>query len=118
MAWHCLPFTEAAQYGVEIFYPYENELRVTTRDGQPVFEGDLGPDPQTGIMWPPFRSFGSAFYTYQLLLDLKVEAGLAVRTEPHPAPLHRSERYGADRGSGAHPQLVANDILHGVQITS
>ncbi|WP_020173778.1 hypothetical protein [Methyloferula stellata] len=83
-AWHCLPFTEGAQYGVEIFYPYDNELRVTTRGGQPVFEGDLGPDPDTGIMWPPFRSFGSAFYTYQLLLDLKVEAGFAVRTEPHP----------------------------------
>jgi hypothetical protein len=83
-AWHCLPFTEGAQYGVEVFYPYDDELRVTTRGGQPVFEGDLGPDPETGIMWPPFRSFGSAFYTYQLLLDLKVEAGFAVRTEPHP----------------------------------
>jgi hypothetical protein len=83
-AWHCLPFTEGAQYGVEIFYPYDNELRVTTRGGVPVFEGDLGPDPETGIMWPPFRSFGKAFYTYQLLLDLKVEAGFAVRTEPHP----------------------------------
>jgi len=83
-AWHCLPFTEGAQYGVEIFYPYDNELRVTTRDGEPVFEGDLGPAPDPGVMWPPFRTFGKAFYTYQLLLDLKVEAGFAVRTEPHP----------------------------------
>jgi len=83
-AWHCLPFTEGAQYGVEIFYPYDDELRVTTRDGEPVFEGDLGPAPDPGVMWPPFRTFGKAFYTYQLLLDLKVEAGFAVRTEPHP----------------------------------
>jgi hypothetical protein len=30
-AWHCVPFTEGAQYGIEIFYPYENELHVTKR---------------------------------------------------------------------------------------
>ena len=35
-------------------------------------------------MWPPFRSFGQDYYTYQLLLDLKVEKDWAVRTEPHP----------------------------------
>ena len=33
-AWHCVPFSEAAQYGLEVFYPYENELRVTTKDGR------------------------------------------------------------------------------------
>ena len=27
-AWHCLPFSEGARYGIELFYPYENELRV------------------------------------------------------------------------------------------
>ena len=35
-------------------------------------------------MWPPFRSFGQDYYTYQLLLDLKVGKEWAVRTEPHP----------------------------------
>ena len=49
-----------------------------------VLEGDFGPDPKTGINWPPFRSFGENFYTYQLLLDLKVADDMAVRTEPHP----------------------------------
>jgi hypothetical protein len=24
------------------------------------------------VQWPPFRNFGDAFYTYQILLDLKV----------------------------------------------
>ena len=24
-AWHCLPFSEAVRYGIELFYPYENE---------------------------------------------------------------------------------------------
>lgn len=83
-AWHCVPFSEAAQYGVEIFYPYDNELRVSTREGRLVFEGDFGPAPEDGRLWPPFRTFGEQFYTYQLLLDLKVEAGLAIKIEPHP----------------------------------
>ena len=32
-AWHCLPFSEGARYGIELFYPYENELRVSTTAG-------------------------------------------------------------------------------------
>ncbi len=82
--WHCMPFVEGAQYGLELFYPYDNELRVTKRDGHVVLEGDFGPAPETGINWPPFRSFGEGFYTYQLLLDLKLTDDMAVRTEPHP----------------------------------
>jgi len=31
MAWHCAPFTEGAQYGIEVFYPYDNELRVSRK---------------------------------------------------------------------------------------
>ncbi|HEX7391196.1 MAG TPA: hypothetical protein VF286_13890 [Acidiphilium sp.] len=83
-AWHCAPFVESAQYGIELFYPYDNELRVSRRAGRVVLDGDFGPDPETGIQWPPFRDFGEGFYTYQLLLDLKVDADIAVRTEPHP----------------------------------
>ena len=83
-AWHCMPFVEGAQYGIEVFYPYDNELRVTKRDGQVVLESDWGPDPGTGIQWPPFRPFGEEYYTYQLLMDLKVADDMAVRAEPHP----------------------------------
>lgn len=82
--WHCMPFTEGAQYGIELFYPYENELEVSTKNGQLVLEGDWGPDPGTGVLWPPFRNFGDNFYTYQLLLDLDPGQGYAIRTEPHP----------------------------------
>ena len=82
--WHCMPFIEGAQYGIELFYPYDNELRVTKRGGQVVLEGDFGPDPGTGVHWPPFRTFGEGYYTYQLLLDLKVAEDMAVRAEPHP----------------------------------
>jgi hypothetical protein len=82
--WHCLPFSEGARYGIELFYPFENELRVSTRDGRLVLDGDFGPDPETGVQWPPFRNFGETYYTYQILLDLKVDEGWAIRTEPHP----------------------------------
>jgi hypothetical protein len=84
-AWHCLPFSEGARYGIEVFYPYDNELHVSTREGRLVLDGDFGPPPpESDLQWPPFRTFGEKFYTYQLLLDLKVDDGLAIRTEPHP----------------------------------
>jgi len=83
-AWHCVPFTEGAQYGIEIFYPYKNELHVRKKDGALIFDGDFGPPPGDDRQWPPFRSFGADYYTYQLLLDLKVGKDWAVRTEPHP----------------------------------
>jgi hypothetical protein len=83
-AWHCAPFTEGAQYGIEIFYPYANELHVTKRNGTLEFAGDFGPPPDGDLQWPPFRSFGIDYYTYQLLLDLNAGKEWAVRTEPHP----------------------------------
>src|ERR1700728_1254772 len=69
-AWHCAPFTESAQYGIEIFYPYANEMQVTRKEGTLHFDGDFGPSPGEDLQWPPFRSFGRDYYTYQLLLDL------------------------------------------------
>ena len=84
-AWLCLPFSEGARYGIELFYPYENELRVSTSAGKLALDGDFGPPPEGhGGEWPPFRPFGDLYYTYQISLDLKVEEGWAVQTEPHP----------------------------------
>jgi len=83
--WHCMPFTEGAQYGIELFYPYDNELRVTKTNGHVALQGDFGPAPEeTDRNWPPFRAFGENYYTYQLLLDLNAGPDMAVRTEPHP----------------------------------
>ena len=83
-SWHCMPFTESAQYGIEVFYPFENEFRVTKKDGLVHLDGDFGPAPESDLQWPPFRRFGENFYTYQILLDLKVGDDFAIRTEPHP----------------------------------
>ena len=77
--WHCIPFTEAARAGLELCYPFDTELRVTTRDGQLVFEGD-----ETAEEPPPFRAFGAAYYTYQILIDFKVEPEFAIKVETHP----------------------------------
>ncbi len=82
-AWHCIPFSESARYGLELLYPFDAELRVTSVDGQVRLDADWGP-PADSLMWPPFRPFGKDFYSYQLSLDLEVPPGWAVRTEPHP----------------------------------
>jgi hypothetical protein len=81
--WHCTPFSESARYGVEVLYPFEEELRVTRSEAGVVLEADWG-EPPDDLMWPPFRTFGEDYYSYQISLDLEAPAGWAIRTEPHP----------------------------------
>jgi hypothetical protein len=102
--WHCVPFSEAATAGIEVFYPYQNELRVSTRDGELFFESEWGDPPSPGLEWPPFRRFGREYYTYQILIDLKVEDGYAVKTDPHP-------RFFTDR-TGTVPIAVPAQLRH------
>ncbi len=82
--WHCIPFSEAVRAGFELCYPYDDELRVIVRDGLLNFEGNFGDAAEPDARRPPFRSFGKAYYTYQTLIDLKVEKGFAIKTETHP----------------------------------
>ena len=82
--WHCLPFSESARYGLELVYPFEQELHVSQRDGHVRLEAEWGADPADGLAWPPFRPFGPDYYSYQLSLDLAAPEGYSVRIEPHP----------------------------------
>ena len=88
--WHCTPFSESARYGVEVLYPFDEELRVRTVHGRVRLEADWGEPVDPDMMWPPFRTFGKDFYSYQLSLDLEAPPGWAIRVEPHP-------RYFTDR---------------------
>jgi hypothetical protein len=82
--WHCIPFSESARYGLELLYPFDDELRVTSMDGRVRLDADWREPVDPDMMWPPFRAFGEDFYSYQLSLDLEVPGGWAIRTEPHP----------------------------------
>lgn len=79
--WHCVPFSEAVRAGIEVPYPYDDALQVSMRGGVLRFEGDFGGADERR---PPFRSFGREYYTYQILLDLKVDEGFAIKVETHP----------------------------------
>ena len=82
--WHCAPFSESARYGVEVLYPFDEELRVTKHRGRVVLDADWREPVDDDMMWPPFRTFGEDYYSYQISLDLQPPPGWAVRTEPHP----------------------------------
>ena len=102
--WHCVPFSEGAQYGIELFYPYDNELHVSTKDGKLILEGDWGPPPDGGLQWPPFRNFGDIFTPIRSCSISRSTKGMAIRTEPHP-------RFYTDRTDTvpiAVPALVRN----------
>jgi hypothetical protein len=82
--WHCTPFSEGARYGIEVLYPFEEELRVTRFRGRVRLEADWGEPAEPDLMWPPFRTFGEDYYSHQLCLDLSTPPGWAVMAQPHP----------------------------------
>jgi hypothetical protein len=82
--WHCVPFSEAARAGLELCYPYDEELRVSTRGGVLVFELGTGEILQPGGEGPPFRSFGREYFTFRSSIDLQPEPGWAIKIETHP----------------------------------
>ena len=85
-AWHCVPFSEMARSGIEVLWPYGDVLVWADDEGNPQFDFSwLGEKPKDGRSWPPLRSFGKLYYTFQLLLDLKPEPGMAVKVETHPS---------------------------------
>ncbi len=83
--WHCVPFSEAARAGLELCYPYEEELRVSTRGGALMFETGEGRALQPGGEGPPFRSFGRQYFTFRSSIDLRVEPEWAIKIETHPS---------------------------------
>ena len=112
--WHCIPFSEAARAGIEIPYPHEDELRVSMKNGNLSFDGDFGADDERR---PPFRSFGREYYTYQILVDLKVEEGFAIKVETHPRFFTDTTGTVPIASAGNRPALVADDQFPGLQVS-
>lgn len=81
--WHCVPFSEAARYGIEVLFPFAYEARIATRGGRLVMESDAPDDAEDGP--PPVVSVAERFYLYPFTLDLRAPEGWAIRTEPHPS---------------------------------
>jgi len=82
--WHCVPFCEAVRGGIELCFPHDHSVHVATKDGEIYFE-EVFPAPPGPEAEPlPFRRFGAEYYTYQTLIDLKVDAGHAMKAETHP----------------------------------
>lgn len=96
--WHCIPFSEASTAGIEILYPYDEELHVTFTGGDFRFAKLSGNPIQNSPESPPFRSFGTNYYTYRSSMDFKVDDEFAVKLETHP-------RFYTDR-SGSVPVAV------------
>ena len=88
-----------------MLFPHETELRVGMRNGALLFDDGLGDEHDAvDVERPPFRSFGVEYYTYRLLLDLKVDPPMAIKVETHP-------RFYTDR-TGTVPIAVPAIIRH------
>ncbi len=114
--WHCMPFVEGAQYGIELFYPFDNELQVTQRDGHVVLEADWGPDPGTGVNWPPFRDVrrGLLFVSVAVGSEGAGRHGGADRAASALLHLTRERCAACGPGAAAH-ELVADDLVRHLQ---
>jgi len=86
--WHCQPFVDGSTYGLELIYPFQTEIKVTSvedKDGEAViFEGDFKNEPDWTREGPPFQTFAPGHYGFTSSLDLLPPEGYAVRIEPHP----------------------------------
>jgi len=85
--WHCPPFVDGSTYGLELIYPFQTEIKVTSVPGDceaVVFEGDFSKEPEWAREGPPFQTFAPGHYGFTSSLDLIPPEGFCVRIEPHP----------------------------------
>jgi hypothetical protein len=101
--WHCKPFVDGSTYGLELLYPFENDLVVRTSYEEVVtFNGDFTEHEKSTGMMPPFLSFAPHHYGFTSSLDLMTPPGIVTRIEPHP-------RFYTDR-TGTVPIAVAGHL--------
>ena len=104
--WHCMPFTDASTYGLELLYPFETEVKVRNENGSAIFEANsLDEWKETipsGKQQLPFSAFAPGHYGLTSSVDLQGPEDYVVRTEPHP-------KYYTDH-SGTTPLCIPGHI--------
>lgn len=83
--WHCKPFVDGATYGLEIIYPFETEVIVSSDNGIAKFEYKTDEEWKTlpsGVV--PFANFARNHFGFTSSLDIKTEPGYGTLILPHP----------------------------------
>lgn len=85
--WHCPPFADAATYGLEFVYPYDNECHVVNDGGK--FRIEWNYRNETGIQltgqeFDFFFPHPPSFYFFATGTDLQAPPGHVIRVQPHP----------------------------------
>lgn len=103
--WHCKPFRDGSTYGLELVYPFDTEVTVSTKNGELVFTGDFTEEKKIapGQDWErPFSSFAPYHFGFTSSLDIQTDEGYGTMILPHP-------RYYTDR-TGTVPLVVGGMI--------
>jgi tetratricopeptide (TPR) repeat protein len=86
--WHCLPFTEASTYGLELVYQYDRECQVINEEGLVRFDWDYASEPDCQLQGTEFITFfpkeRSRYYAFNTGIDIKAPEGHVICTLPHP----------------------------------
>lgn len=85
--WHCRAFVQAAMYGLELLFPYENECRVVNDGGTPRIDWDYRNEPGAALRGDEMgfnEPRPPQFYTFNTLLDIEAPPGHVLQTQPHP----------------------------------
>jgi len=86
--WHCMPFAEGANYGLELIYQYETECQVVNDNGLVRIDWDYTKEPGGELTGGEFVTFfpkeASKRYLFNTRLDVQAPAGYVIRTETHP----------------------------------
>ena len=97
--WHCKPFMDGINYGLELVYSFETETRVYWQDNVLKFDGKFGDEAfwespeQRAITGgsPPIKDFAPGHYGMTSCLDLEPPEGYIFRIEPHPSYFTRED---------------------------
>jgi len=82
--WQCKPFVDGATYGLEIVYPYDTTVVVSSdAQGKCYFEMESNNEWQQYEMPMPFANFAPYHFGFTSSLDIQTEEGYGTLILPH-----------------------------------